>query len=83
MQVQFKELNILDTLVLFEDGLEVVEYFKMLIDSFNSESSLKVIQPASLILLDINMPNLDGHETAVRVKEMFDKFNQTQKPGKP
>ena len=33
-------------------------------------------QPVSLIILDINMPIMDGMETAKRIKQLYDEYNE-------
>ena len=33
-------------------------------------------QPISLIILDINMPIMDGMQTAKRVKQLYDEYNE-------
>lgn len=33
-------------------------------------------QPVSLVILDINMPIMDGMETAKRIKQLYDEYNE-------
>ena len=42
------------------------------------ENSAQFIQPIKLILLDINMPILDGLETLKMVKQLFEKYEDKQ-----
>lgn len=42
----------------------------------SSESFEKPLMPIALIILDINMPMIDGLEAAQLVKERFDELNQ-------
>ncbi|MGK0290306.1 MAG: two-component system chemotaxis response regulator CheY [bacterium] len=48
------------------NGLEAVEYFE---NSLKSESYYK------LVFLDIMMPEMNGHETLKRIRELEDKYN--------
>ena len=62
-------------MTLFSNGQEVIDYFKELL-RLTSESTENVRkQPVAVLLLDINMPLVDGFETSKRVKELFDEYN--------
>ena len=53
---------------MFSNGQEVLEFFDMLLEKCD-ESQNKICHPVSLLLLDINMPILNGMDTLRLVKE--------------
>ncbi len=63
-KTQLQDYGLAERLVMFANGQEVVDYFDELLDDKNEIP----IQPVSLLLLDINMPILDGLETLRLVK---------------
>ena len=74
--VQFKEIGLQECLVDFANGQEVVDYFTRILLQL-AEERKQVVQPVSLLLLDINMPVLNGHETLKKVKQLFKDFNES------
>lgn len=58
-----------DNLLVFNDGKEGIEYFEALLQNLNEESIPEVI------LLDINMPVMDGWEFIERFTKIKNKFN--------
>jgi CheY-like chemotaxis protein len=59
----FDEFSAIIELLTFKDGIELLGYLK----------SLKPLQPKPcLIILDINMPVLDGKQTLIRLRAMTD-----------
>ena len=69
-------------MIVFSNGQEVVKYFDELLRTWPTDS-FRRRQPVSLLLLDINMPVLNGYETLLRVKQTFSEFNDKQGPDGP
>ena len=63
-----------ETVSHFERILNSIEYNKIEIESLNATE--KAIQPVSLLLLDINMPMLNGFQVLAQVKSMFAQVEQ-------
>ena len=68
MKTHFKDLGIEDRLIMFTNGHEVVEHFKGILNAEESQKSIRR-QPIPLLLLDVNMPVLNGLETLIQVKQ--------------
>ena len=66
---------------MFMNGQQVVDHFESLLASCSEGAQVQ--QPVSLLILDFKMPILDGVQTLVKVKEMFDKQNSHEDPAKP
>ena len=76
MKMNFQDIGLQDKLVLFSDGKEVVQYFdKILTTELAKTNSHLPTQPVALLLLDINMPMLDGKETMKLIKQKFEEAN--------
>ena len=63
MQLVAQDLGITERFKLFSNGQEVLNFLHSLFDEqtfVRPENSAQFIQPIKLILLDINMPILDG-----------------------
>jgi len=58
-----------DNLLIFNDGKDGIEYFEALLQNFSKENIPEVI------LLDINMPIMDGWEFIERFTKIKNKFN--------
>ena len=73
MKLNFKELGKPDKLEMFSDGKETVDFFDGLLNQFEEyrDSSNKTLQPVSLLLLDINMPLVNGIDALKQIKEKF------------
>ena len=82
IKVHFQQLNRKESLVDFTNGQEVVSYFQKTLTQLDAGKK-KVIQPVSLVLLDINMPILNGHETLKKVKQLFEDLNNSSDPDLP
>ena len=82
MLVQWKELKRGESLVDFHNGQEIVDYFEWTLNQI-SEIRNRVVQPVSLLLLDINMPILNGYDTLKKVKQLFKDFNDKRDPASP
>ena len=61
---------------LFSNGKEVVDYFDELLRLHSEGPKSGSEQPVSLLILDINMPIMDGFETSTRVKTLFNEYNK-------
>ena len=61
-----------DRLITFSDGKEVIDYFENLLNVLDSQGhEERPVQPVSLLLLDINMPIINGIETLKQIKGKF------------
>ena len=79
MKINFQEMGIADKLFSFSNGKEAVDYINstlLTIDLAAQEQETRSLLPVSLVLLDINMPIMDGMEAAKKIKDKFQKFNQ-------
>ena len=63
MQAKFSEMGAESRLMMFSDGEQTVNYFKSVV-SVNQSCSTVVFQPVSLLILDINMPVVNGLQAA-------------------
>ena len=66
-------MGIADKLSKFSNGKEMVDFIETIIDQINinrSDVSLPLL-PVSLILLDINMPVMDGIEAYKIIQDKF------------
>ena len=79
MRMNFQDVGLEDKLLIMSNGKEVVDYIDRIFESIadNTEEEETPYQPVSLLLLDINMPIMDGLETLKLVKEKFRKLNET------
>ena len=81
MQLVAKDLGITERFKLFSNGQEVLDFLHCFFyeqTSVRPKNSAQFIQPIKLILLDINMPILDGLETLKMVKQLFEKYEDKQ-----
>ena len=67
----FENIGVKKELVLFSNGQEVVEFFQELLNEQFEIRATKVAWPVKLLILDINMPLLNGIETLLYIKELF------------
>ena len=74
----FQTMDIADKLITMNDGKDVVEYFEKYLTEIKSNDQVTPLQPVSLLLLDINMPILNGIDTLRAVKEIFELQNKTR-----
>ena len=81
MKLNFTDWGIEDKLTIFADGKAVVSFFEGILKKLEgqqpNEGGEKVIQPISLLLLDINIPIINGIEVCLRVKSMFKEYNES------
>ena len=73
MQLNFQDVKLSDNLVILTDGQEVVERIDEILENIKRghDSSQKKVWPIPLLLLDVNMPILNGLETLIIVKEKY------------
>ena len=72
MKLHFKEIMKTERLEIFSDGEETISYFKDLLNLLNRIGDCeKTMQPVSLLLLDINMPLVNGIDTLKAIKEIY------------
>ena len=78
LQLSMKEAGVADRLSMFGDGKETIDYFKELLDNIlhDPDQVPDIIQPVSLLLLDINMPGISGIEATKQVKRLFNDANE-------
>ena len=74
--MHFQDLGLLDRFMIFSDGQELVQYFDTLLGDYEKSNCEPQLQPVSLLLLDINMPILDGIETQKLIMEKFQKLHE-------
>ena len=78
MQMNFSDIGIPDRLTMFSGGLATVTWFREMLNHINLQDLRgdKVIQPVSLLILDINMPDITGIEVLKHVKKAYDDINE-------
>ena len=72
---QFSDMNISNLLQAFSNGQDIIEFLQVQLDILDHTEFEAPIQPIRLVVLDINMPVLDGFETLKKVKEIFEVHN--------
>ena len=76
------ELNLKDRFQTFANGKMVLDIFDEIflnledLAFFNDKAAQQLIQPITLVFLDINMPVVDGLETAKQIKQKIDIYNK-------
>ena len=80
MNSQFQDLGLAEVLVKFSDGPSAVDYFEETLYNLRSniDHDQTPIQPVSLVLLDINLPELTGFEIMNMIKKMYVMCNLLQ-----
>ena len=77
MQLNFEDIGLGDKLTLYSNGQDVVQHFD---DLLKKQSLIELpCQPVTLLLLDIQMPIMNGIQTMKLVKEKFARFNEELK----
>ena len=76
MYLKFKELDIKHRLQLCQNGREVISLINEEVEKAKNkiaanEIQQKFVQPISLLLLDINMPIVNGLEVCKKVKTIY------------
>lgn len=76
--MNFSDIGIRDRLTMFSGGLATVTWFREMLNHINLQDLKgdKVIQPVSLLILDINMPDITGIEVLKHVKKAYDDINE-------
>ena len=75
MKTHFREVGIPDKLLLFQDGMQVTEYFDFILDDIEESPEEETVQPVTLLLLDINMQPMGGMEALKLVKNKYQQLN--------
>ena len=77
MRRHFLDIGIPDSLITFSDGEGVVKYFEQYLKSRRDcEYEIAHSAPSiALVLLDINMPVMNGFQTLERIKQLFNQHN--------
>ena len=78
LQLSMQEAGVANRLSMFGDGKETIDHFNQLLDNILNDPDKvpEVIQPVSLLLLDINMPGISGIEATKQVKRLFNDANE-------
>ena len=76
--MNFEDMDLKCNLIIFQDGLETVNCFTQLLKDIETELASGInpklkgtLQPVSLLLLDVNMPILNGLQVLLQVKDKF------------
>ena len=83
IKMTFEDVGLSKRLVMFQNGQEVLEFLERYQDNHEQSDQNVVYQPISLLLLDINMPVLNGLQTLPLVKKRFADLNETMKVQRP
>ena len=75
MEAHFNNVKIRNRLITFPDGQQAVEYFKSLIEINKIRTTTK-FYPVSLLILDINMPVLNGLQAAEKIRALYKTGNE-------
>ena len=59
----------------------MVEFFEHLLKEMSTEKIDETCQPVALLLIDINMPILNGMETVPKIKKLFTELNNYMREG--
>ena len=79
--MKFKDLGLDRTLTTLSNGMEVLESLDITLSKvqLNPAGLVKNPQPITLLILDINMPGLNGFTVARQVKRKFKRCNSNLK----
>ena len=74
-------LGLTARLLVFEGGQEVVDYVATLLSSEITQTpDQQMEQLACLLITEINLPDLNGNEVVVQIKELFEKKHNLIRP---
>ena len=72
----FRQIGIEDRLLIFSNGKDIVDFVDTLFRDIEEGRSDALIQPVSLILLDIHMPILSGIDAFKRISHKYQNQNE-------
>ena len=61
---------------MFSNGQEVITHFDKLLKELELNEDTTVVQPVSLLILDLNLPGMNGIKTMKKVRDMYKLFNR-------
>ena len=74
------ELNLQERFLTFSDGKQVLDVLEEYLNTLSlidyDPAIKKPMQPISILILDINMPVMDGMECVEKTKTLFSAFNE-------
>ena len=76
VQMSFNDIGLQSKLKIFSNGMETVEYFTNVL---SQSGMFEIKQPISLLILDLNMPVLNGYDCAKQIKQLYKEYNQKTK----
>ena len=68
-------MHIANVLQTFSNGQDVIDLVQTELNQLQDVELKEHVQPIRLLLLDINMPAMDGFETLKKVKQLFEDQN--------
>ena len=74
MKRHFSDIGLGEHLRTFNDGQSAIQYIEMVLDGLQDPNIVHE-QPITLLLLDVQMPLMNGFETLKFVKEAYKKHN--------
>ena len=77
LQIHLNDFGIKDQFVMLSNGQEVIDYCEKQFEEilYKQDTEETPCQPISVLLLDINMPMLNGIEALILLKEKFKQYN--------
>ena len=73
--MNFRDIGISDKLRMFSNGKQVTDYFESILSGIELQDGA-IIQPVSLLLLDINMPVINGIQAFQSITAKYKQLNE-------